>query len=172
MNILKPNLSLFPTYIEQYVNLVKTEELYNELYQESMDTIDVLTSLDEETLLYKYEANKWTIKEIFQHIIDCERIFQYRILSIARSPEITLAGFDQNVFVDFSMADRRNIMDMVREFSMVRGDTVELLKSIPTKAWDNIGIANNNPASPRSIAYMLLGHEIHHRNVIEKKYLL
>jgi len=172
MNILKPNLSLFPAYIEQYVNLVKTEELYNELYQESMDTIDVLTSLDEETLLYKYEANKWTIKEIFQHIIDCERIFQYRILSIARSPEITLAGFDHNVFVDFSMADRRNIMDMVREFSMVRGDTVELLKSIPTKAWDNIGIANNNPASPRSIAYMLLGHEIHHRNVIEKKYLL
>lgn len=172
MNISKPDLSLFPVYIVQYVNLVKTDELYNELYQESMDTIDVLTSLDEETLLYKYEANKWTVKEVFQHIIDCERIFQYRILSIARNPEVALAGFDENVFAENSMADRRNIMDMVREFSMVRGASVEILKSISAKAWDNMGVANNNPCSPRSIAYMLLGHEIHHRNVIEKKYLL
>ncbi|MBJ7428037.1 MAG: DinB family protein [Candidatus Methylacidiphilales bacterium] len=172
MNISKPDLSLFPVYIAQYVHLVKTDDLYTELYKESMDTIDVLTSLDEQTLLYKYEANKWTVKEVFQHIIDCERVFQYRILSISRNPAIPLAGFDQNIFVETSMADRRNIMDMVREFSMVRGDTVELLKSLPTKAWDNMGIANNNAASPRSIAYMLLGHEIHHRNVIEKKYLI
>jgi len=172
MNISKPDLSLFPVYIAQYVHLVKTDDLYTELYKESMDTIDVLTSLDEQTLLYKYEANKWTVKEVFQHIIDCERVFQYRILSISRNPAIPLAGFDQNIFVETSMADRRNIMDMVREFSMVRGATVELLKSLPTKAWDNMGIANNNAASPRSIAYMLLGHEIHHRNVIEKKYLI
>jgi uncharacterized damage-inducible protein DinB len=172
MTISKPNLSLFNPYIATYVNLVKSEDLYTELYNESMDTIDLLTSLDEESLLYKYEPGKWTVKEVFQHIIDCERIFQYRILSIARNPETDLAGFDQNLFAENSMADKRNIFDMVREFSMVRGATIELLKSISTASWDKMGKANNNPASPRSIAYMLLGHEIHHRNVIEKKYLL
>jgi hypothetical protein len=70
------------------------------------------------------------------------------------------------------MADKRDIYDMVREFSMVRGSTVEILKSLASSAWDKMGVANNNPASVRSIAYMLLGHEIHHRTVIEKKYLL
>ena len=70
------------------------------------------------------------------------------------------------------MADKRDIYDMVREFSMVRGSTVEILKSLANAAWDKMGVANNNPASVRSIAYMLLGHEIHHRTVIEKKYLL
>lgn len=172
MTIKKPNLSLFNPYIATYVNLVKSEDLYTELYNESMDTIDLLTSLDEESLLYKYEPGKWTVKEVFQHIIDCERIFQYRILSIARNPEAALAGFDENLFTENSMADKRNIFDMVREFSMVRGATIELLKSLSSHSWDKMGTANNNPASPRSIAFMLLGHEIHHRNVIEKKYLL
>jgi len=172
MEITKPDLSLFNPYIATYVNLVKSEDLYAELYKESMETIELFTSLDEETLLFKYEANKWTVKEIFQHIIDCERVFQYRILSIARNPEVPLAGFDHNIFVETSMADKRDIYDMVREFSMVRGSTVEILKSLANAAWDKMGVANNNPASVRSIAYMLLGHEIHHRTVIEKKYLL
>lgn len=172
MNITKPDLSLFPPYISKYVDLVKTEDLYNELYKESIDTIDVLSSLDEETLLFKYEPSKWTVKEVFQHIIDCERIFQYRILSIARNPSVPLAGFDENIFSENSFADKRNIMDMVREFSMVRGASVELLKSLSNNSWDKMGTANNNPVSVRSIAYMLLGHEIHHRNVIEKKYLV
>lgn len=172
MEIKKPDLSLFAPYISQYVNLVKSEDLYTELYKESMETIELFTSLDEETLLFKYEANKWTVKEVFQHIIDCERIFQYRILSIARNPEMPLAGFDENLFAEASMADRRDIYDMVREFSMVRGSTVEILKSLSNTAWDKMGVANNNPSSVRSIAYFLLGHEIHHRTVIEKKYLL
>lgn len=172
MNISKPDLSQFNPYIAQYVNLVKSDDLYMELYKESMDTIDLLTSLDEETLLYKYAPEKWTIKEIFQHIMDCERIFQYRILSIARHTEMPLAGFDQDIFVNTSMADKRKIMDMVREFSLVRGSTIELLKSLPSSVWDKMGNANKNPASPRSISYMLLGHEIHHRNVIEQKYLI
>lgn len=172
MNITKPNLSLFKPFVANYVNLVKTEDLYTELYNESMNTIDVLTSLDEETLLYKYEPTKWTVKEVFQHIIDCERLFQFRILSIARNHEAALPGFDENIFAENSMADRRNIFDMVRDFSMVRGATIELLKSLPNSTWDKMGLANNNPQSVRSIAYMLLGHEIHHRNVIEKKYLI
>ena len=100
MEITKPDLSLFNPYIATYVNLVKSEDLYTELYKESMETIELFTSLDEETLLFKYEANKWTVKEIFQHIIDCERVFQYRILSIARNPEVPLAGFDHNIFVE------------------------------------------------------------------------
>jgi len=172
MNVAKPNLALFNAYIANYVNLVKSEDLYLELYNESIDTIELLTSLDEETLLFKYEEGKWTVKEVFQHIMDTERIFQYRILSIARNPETSLMGFDENIFAENSMADRRNIFDMVREFSLLRGATIELLKSIPNSAWDKMGTANNNPASVRSISYMLLGHEIHHRNVIEKKYLI
>jgi hypothetical protein len=80
MNITKPNLDLFKPYVANYVNLVKSDDLMLELYNESITTIELLTSLDEETLLFKYEPTKWTIKEIFQHIMDTERIFQYRIL--------------------------------------------------------------------------------------------
>jgi len=169
--ILKPLKDTYPPYYEKYLNLVKSENIFEEMYSEHIETIELVTSVDEETLQYRYEDGKWNIREILQHLIDCERIFNYRALRIARGDQAPLSGFDQQAFVSESLASKRDINDIVREFSVVRAATVELFKSFTDEMLNRKGITNNNEVTVRGIIYFILGHEIHHRNVIDEKYL-
>ena len=170
-NVLKPSADSYPAYFEKYINLVKSENVFEEFYSEHMETVDLLTSVDEETLQFRYEEGKWNIREVLQHMIDCERIFNYRALRISRGDQSPQPGFDQQQFVLESNASKRDINDMVRELSVVRAATVELFKSFTDEMLDRKGISNNHEISVRAILFITLGHEIHHRNVIDEKYL-
>jgi hypothetical protein len=33
------------------------------------------------------------------------------------------------------------------------------------------GVASDNPVSVRAIAYIIAGHELHHRRILQEKYL-
>lgn len=169
--IAKPKSGTYPEYYEKYISLVKGENIYEELYSQHIETVELVTSVDEETLQYQYAEGKWTIREIMQHLIDCERIFTHRALRIARGETATQPGFVDDQFVKASKANSRNINDIVRELSVVRASSVELFKSFDDEMLDRIGNANGREFSVRSIVYFMLGHEIHHRNIIEEKYL-
>ena len=170
-SIKKPATETYPAYYEKYISLVKSENIFEEMYSEHIETVDLVTSVDEETLRYKYEDGKWNIREILQHLIDCERIFNYRALRFARADQSSQPGFDDKAYIVASKASERNINDMVRELSVVRAATVELFKSFSDEMLDRKGIANNNEMTVRAILYITLGHEIHHRNIIDEKYL-
>ena len=169
--ITKPQLGTYPTYYQKYIDLIKGENIFDELYKEHFETMELLTSVDEETLQFRYAEGKWTIREITQHIIDTERILTYRALRFSRNDQTILPGFDENIFVANSNANQRDINDMVRELSVVRASTVELFKSFSEDMLDRKGNANGMEVSVRSILFFTLGHEIHHRNVIDEKYL-
>lgn len=171
MTIPKPETGNYPAYYDHYISLVKNEDVMKSLYDESIETIDLLTSLDEETLLYRYAQGKWSVKDVFQHIIDTERIFSYRALCIARGDKTSLPGYDEKNYTRSANADMRIIHDMVREFSLVRATTLELFKSFDEKVFVNKGTANNTEVSVSAIVYMIAGHEIHHRHVIEERYI-
>ena len=169
--ITKPQLGTYPAYYQKYIDLIKGENIFDELYKEHFETMELLTSVDEETLQYRYAEGKWTIREITQHIIDTERILTYRALRFCRNDKTVLPGFDENLFAENSNANQRDINDMVRELSVVRASTVELFKSFSEEMLDRKGNANGMEVSVRSILFFTLGHEIHHRNVIDEKYL-
>ncbi len=171
MNISKPIAGTYPDYYTNYIELVKSEDLLTELFNESILTIELLSSLDEETLQFKYAEGKWNVKEVFQHVIDCERIYCTRILNIARDNSVPQPGFDQNEFIKNSNASMRIIHDMIREFSLVRAASIELLKSLTSEMHERNGVANNYEVSVKTLSYLIAGHEIHHRNVIEEKYI-
>ena len=140
-NIKKPANDSYPAYYLKYIKLVKSENIFEEFYSEHIETIELVTSVDEETLQYKYEDGKWNIREILQHIIDTERIFNYRALRIARGDQTPQPGFDQEQFIAQSNASKRDINDMVRELSVVRAATVELFKSFTDEMLDRKGIS-------------------------------
>jgi uncharacterized damage-inducible protein DinB len=169
--IARPTEGTFPTYMGNYIKLVKGESIFEELYSEHIETMELLTSVDEDTLQYRYAEGKWNLREIAQHVMDSERIFCYRALRFSRNDQTPLPGFDENTYAANSFASRRDINDMVREMSVVRAATVELFKSFTDEMLDKKGTANGKEISVRALLYAIVGHEMHHRNIIEDRYL-
>lgn len=171
-NVPKPKTGEYPAYWETYLaHLPDNNNLLELLTHSNMETIDLITSVDAETLAYRYAPGKWSVKEIIQHLIDCERVFAYRAMRIARNDKSDNPGFDENLFAANCNADSRNIMDMVREFSILRASTIELFKSLGDNAWQHTGMANGFKVTIASLAYAIAAHEMHHLKVIEDRYL-
>ncbi|MCE2741496.1 MAG: DinB family protein [Sphingobacteriales bacterium] len=168
----KPTQDQCPAFYWNYIKLVpENKDVLGELQVQSMETIDLVTSLDDETLASSYQDGKWTILEILVHLMDCERIFAYRALRIGRKDKTPLPGFNENEFAQNSQANKRKILGIVKEYSLLRASTIELFQSFTTEMWEQIGEANGQAISANCIPYIIAGHELHHRNMIEEKYI-
>ena len=98
-NIARPKVGEYPEYFEKYYSKLPAEANLVELMTKSnMDTIDVITSVDGETLEFRYAEGKWSIREIIQHLMDSERVFAYRAMRIARGDKSENPGYDENVY--------------------------------------------------------------------------
>jgi hypothetical protein len=64
----------------------------------------------------------------------------------------------------------RPLADLVEDFIAVRRATLSLLRNLDEAAWVRRGIANKNEVSVRALAYIIAGHELHHRRILEEKY--
>jgi hypothetical protein len=131
----------------------------------------LLNSISEEQSLYRYAGGKWSIREMFLHVIDVERIQSYRAMRFARGDTKELAGFDPARYVAPSEADTRTWRSIVEEFAAVRGATLALFRNMPGEAWIRGGIADGHSYTVRAFAYTLLGHGIHHRKILSERYL-
>jgi hypothetical protein len=61
--------------------------------------------------------------------------------------------------------------DLAREFSVLRASSIELFKSFSNNELDLTGLANGKFVTVRALLFATLGHEIHHMNIIEERYL-
>lgn len=105
------------------------------------------------------------------HINDTERVMSYRAFWIARNSQESLAGFDQDEFVLNSNADNRSKSSLVSEFSVIRLATISLLEGLDDTMWTRMGVASGHPVSVRALACIILGHQLHHMDVLTDKYL-
>ncbi len=121
--------------------------------------------------MFRYAPNKWTIKEILLHMIDDERIYSYRALRFARNDTTPLPGFDQEPFARYSKANERTMESLIDEYQTVRNATISLIANLPEEALIRGGIANDHFVTVRALIYHLAGHELHHVNIINEKYL-
>ncbi len=169
--ITRPAPSDYPESFEVYIGLVKTDDILSYFQSQKESVASLGASLSEDQLLFRYAPNKWSVKDIFCHIIDCERIYSYRMLCIARGDKTDLPGFEENDYAITAKADSRDIKDIINEYKAVRTATIELLKSFDVKMIERSGIANGSPRSVRAMCYVAAGHEIHHLGVIKERYL-
>jgi hypothetical protein len=167
----KPSPTTYPVYFKNYVDQVPDEDLLTGFQNQSAVIKEFLNSITEEKSNYAYYTGKWTIKEVLQHMIDTERIFNYRALCIARKETVSLPGFDENLYAENSNANRRNWQNLVDEFLVVRNSTEFLYKSFTDEAVAASGISNNNPVTVISFGFITLGHFYHHKNVLQERYL-
>lgn len=133
--------------------------------------LDFFKSIPADKLEYRYAIDKWSIKDVFQHIIDNERIFTYRCFRISRQDKTPLAGYDQNTYVEPADASSKTIEDLLEEYETVRQSSIVLLKRLSDDNLKFLGAVSGGDMSARAAAFVTLGHEIHHINIIKERYL-
>jgi hypothetical protein len=119
----------------------------------------------------RYAPDKWSLREVLGHINDTERIMSYRALRIARGDQTPLEGFEQDDYVRNGAFARRLLDGLIEDYIAVRQATLSLFRNLEEPAWTRRGVANKNEVTVRALAYIIAGNELHHRRILEEKYL-
>jgi len=170
-SLAKPGAQEIAAYYAGYIALCPESDLFTALEGASLRFRHVVGGIPESKGGHRYADGKWSIKEVIQHLIDCERIFAYRALRFARNDGQELHGFDENAYAPEALADRRTLGELIAEQEAVRSATVLLFRSFSGDMLLRAGCANGNPFSVRALGWAIAGHEHHHLNVIEQRYL-
>jgi uncharacterized damage-inducible protein DinB len=167
----RPQQDEYAQYYGQYVDLVPSGDFLEILEDQRRDLIALISPLTDEQAEFRYAQGKWSIKEVIGHITDAERIFGYRLLRIARGDKTPLPGFEQEGYITLGNFDDRSLADLLAEFSAVRESTICLVRSLSQEAWLRRGTASQKEVSVFAMAFIIAGHERHHRIILEKQYL-
>ncbi|MEO7265998.1 MAG: DinB family protein [Ferruginibacter sp.] len=167
----KPTEGTYPEYFGNYIKLVPEDNISDALINQQPLIDNFFNSISEEKAGYAYAEGKWTLKELLQHVIDTERIFNYRLLAIARGEKQSLPGFEENEYAAASEANKRSWSNMVEEFKAVRKASSYLFSSLTEDALQKSGSANERPVTAEALCFIIIGHVYHHVKIIKERYL-
>ncbi len=168
----RPKKGEYAPFHETYLKVVPSRGTAQSLLRKTFKEIrQLLADLPEEMGDFAYAPDKWTIKEMLMHMIDSERVFSYRLLSFMRGDRIALPGFNQDIWMEEVDVSKRTIRDLLKEWKVVRDNTLFLLAQCTEQQAQFIGTASGWKVTPRALFYVIIGHQIHHMNVLKDKYL-
>lgn len=165
----KPEAGEYAEYYDKYVSLVDGD-LMSTLGSQSAELNGIFGDLPDEKGTFKYADDKWTLKEVLSHIIDCERIFAYRMLRISREDKTPIEGYEQNDYIENSNANNRTFADLLEEFDLQRRSNMLFVRNLSDEASQRLGTASDCTVSVRALVYMLAGHVTHHVNILKERY--
>ena len=168
---MRPDLTRVPEFYHNYINYVPEDDLMTSFKNQTQVFLNFLNKIPPSKIDYAYAPGKWTVNEVLQHIIDAERVFSYRALRFARKDPTPLPGFDENLFAKNAKADKRNWNELVEEFKTVRKGTEWLFNSFDEEQLNSSGTASNGSNYVLGFGYISIGHSLHHKKVIEERYL-
>jgi len=168
---MRPHETEVPAYYRGYLSLVPDGEVVDQLQRQLDETVGMLADLSEDQARFRYAEGKWSIKEVVGHLCDTERVLSYRAMSFARGEEGSLPGFEQDDYVPHGEFDRRPLEDLLAELRAIRDATVHLFRSCSEMQWSSHGTANGVEFSVRALAWIIAGHELHHRTILRDRYL-
>ncbi|MCL5244399.1 DinB family protein [Cellulophaga sp. 20_2_10] len=161
----------YNSYYKGYIDLVEDVSLLTALENGKEQFRNLLDLIPEDKLVFAYAPEKWTIAEALLHIIDTERIFQYRAMRFSRLDATPLPGFEQDDYVPVSGANKRTKQSLLQEFLDVRASTTSLFAYLSDEQLKFRGSASNSPMSTAAAGFVLCGHQEHHSKIIMNRYL-
>ncbi len=164
-------LSAVPSFYHRYIERVQQASVPEALTHAQQEFQQALAGLSEAQWDYRYAEGKWSIKEMVQHMIDCDRIFAYRALCIARGEIASLPGFDENGYAEHSEAGRRPVSDLLDELRTLHRSCQQLFASFSAEQCKRSGTANQNPITCEAIGFIMAGHTLHHLGILQERYL-
>ena len=133
--------------------------------------LKILGEVPKNKMTFSYAEGKWTLAELIGHIIDAERVFQYRALRFARGDKTALTGFEQDDYVLSSTANSREKEGLLEEYKAVRESSIQLFGSFTEEMMRSIGVASGSEMSVRALGFVICGHQAHHLRIIQERYL-
>ena len=168
----RPKKGEYAPFHETYLRLLPPRGTAQSLLKKTLrETQQLLAGWSPEQADYAYAPGKWTVKQMLIHLIDTERVFSYRILSFMRGDRIALPGFNQDVWMEQSDVSQRTIKDLLKEWRAVRDNTLFLLAQCSEEQSGFIGTASNWKVSVRAYFFIIVGHHLHHLQVLREHYL-
>jgi len=167
----RPEATEAKPYYFTYIDRIESSDIIDVLKTQSEETLAPLGSISEDKSLYRYAPDKWSIREVLNHVSDSERVFLSRALWFARGFDTPLPDYDQNICVPAARADEISWSSHLDEFRAVRLATIAFFRNLPEDAWMRTGIASGNPFTVRALAYVIAGHVSHHMGILQDRYL-
>jgi hypothetical protein len=134
-------------------------------------TATFLRPLPEAIGAKRYAPDKWSVKEVIGHVIDAERVFSQRALFFARKSASPLPSYDQEEWTGVAGFERTLLKDLASELGLVRQSNLYLFRQLNDEAWVRRGIASGYEVSVRALAFIIVGHERHHLEILKTRYL-
>ena len=166
----KPGPDEYNSFYETYVSLVPEGDVVAALASQGRQTETLLAQVPEEHAGHRYAPGKWSVREVAGHMVDTERVMSYRALCVARGEQGPLPRFDENAYVQNAGFDARPLSEHIEDFRVTRQATLRLLASIDDATSLRRGTASGFTISVRALAYIIAGHELHHRNILRDRY--
>ncbi|MGB8540362.1 MAG: DinB family protein [Candidatus Acidiferrales bacterium] len=154
-----------------YIDRITGDNILETMKAQLDDTAAFLGGITEERSLYRYAPDKWSIRQVVNHVNDTERVFAFRAMWFARGFIDPLPSFDQNVASNAAQADERSLASYSEEFRNIREATVSLFRNLPAEAWTRSGVASGNSVTVNALAYIIAGHVAHHMSILRERYL-
>jgi len=159
------------TYFAEYLNFEPEVALVDMLKSQQSELLQICQTLQKGQENFAYALGKWSIQQVLGHIIDTERIFSYRALSISRGEKQALLGFDENEYLVGAQYESQDFSEILNQYRHVRKATISLIESFSTNQANHMGNVNGNSVSVRALSWMIAGHEKHHIQIIKERYL-
>jgi len=167
----RPASTEYAPYYQTYLKKVPDGDIIQILAQQMEETQGLIKSLPPGKANFRYAPGKWSVKEVIGHMVDTERVFAYRALCFSRNERTPLPSFEQNDYVENANFARRTLEDIAEEFRLVRQANIMLFRSFTEEIKMRRGIASGVEFTVRAIMYIIAGHELHHRRILQERYL-
>lgn len=159
-------------YYFLYIDEVPEGDVLEILQSELRTTRALLAGVSTEREDHRYAPGKWSVKEVIGHLIDAEHVFAYRALHFARCDPAPLPSMEQDGWARRSNAAGRTLNEIADEFAALRASVIAMFRGFDDDIWTRRGTASGREFTVRSIPYIIAGHELHHRRVLEERYLI
>lgn len=166
-----PERTEAPRYYFRYIDRIGNGDVVEELESQLDEAVDLFAGISEEKSLHRYAPEKWSVRQVVNHVYDTERVFLFRAFWFARGFDSPLPSFDQVASSLTARADDISWGRNVEEFEGVRRTTLDFFRNLPADAWMRGGIASDNPFTVRAVAFITAGHASHHLAILRERYL-
>lgn len=161
-----------PVYYRTYLKGLDQElDLVKLMENQLVNFPKFLNSIPESKWNFSYDSGKWTLMESLVHMLDTERVFQYRALCFSRKDRTALPGFDQDKWVPESKIQFKTPEGIIEEYKSIRLSTIWLFKYLSDDDLMFKGIASGQEITLGALGFIICGHQRHHREVIRSHYL-
>jgi hypothetical protein len=167
----RPEKSEAAEYYFTYIDQVTGDDAKAAMATQLEESTALFAGISEEKSQYRYAPEKWSMRQLLNHITDTERAFAFRALWFARGFDAPLPSYNQTIAAAGAAADGIGWGAHVEEFRRVRLATLSLFANLPAEAWGRTGIASDNRFTVRAMAYIIAGHWTHHVKILRERYL-